>query len=421
MPANPRFQYYFAAGLCFFFAIALQIQISFFQTENYEGLRLSLADLGLPFAGVFIFASVLLKKSSWPSFQKPFGYGWLVALTFVFLAALLNGYFSFGEWNHWALINKFFGWFILMAYLGTGAWINTNFGATKEKFFIKPFLGFFMASILMLPILILIYLATGLPELLRFAYRPYAGLMANPNAYAFLLCTVSVIITMRFFKDRTLFPVSILLWALIPFVLFFSGSRILWLCLIFLILLFFVKDWRKTAIFLIPAFLVGGLCAFFPYKHTNTYLTLRPVKSMEYLYNYTIDPQDSVNQGRIARIGDGNRLMILKLSYETWKEKPLLGAGLGALQIQQIEEHKKLLAAVDNTLLWIAAEMGLAGVFIFIGTYIAMVYALWRKHEDFAFYALIMLLIFGLFSLFHEVLYTRFMWFIMGLALARKQ
>ena len=51
------------------FALALQIQVTIFASDDYFGLRVSVADLLLPFAGLFIFVSLLNNKSNWPEWR----------------------------------------------------------------------------------------------------------------------------------------------------------------------------------------------------------------------------------------------------------------------------------------------------------------------------------------------------------------
>ena len=58
----------FAVGL----AVLLHMQFKFFQSEAYVGLRINLADIALPFLGMFILTSLFTKRSKWPRWRKPF-------------------------------------------------------------------------------------------------------------------------------------------------------------------------------------------------------------------------------------------------------------------------------------------------------------------------------------------------------------
>lgn len=104
---------------------------------------------------------------------------------------------------------------------------------------------------------------------------------------------------------------------------------------------------------------------------------------------------------------------------------PLQGAGLGSVLYFQEQEDAQTRNIIDNTGLWLLTETGLVGFGIFIASYIIMVLALTRNVENFrnpedmlSLAALVILLCFGIFSLLHEILYTRFFWFILGMALA---
>ena len=137
------------------------------------------------------------------------------------------------------------------------------------------------------------------------------------------------------------------------------------------------------------------------------------------LYGYTTSSENT--QKPLMHGGDNIRLKIIESSLEKWKERPFLGTGLGGGMAAQKEQYGEVIDVIDNTALWILTDMGLAGLFIFAASYASMLLALKRriKSNAFALCAFLMLLVFGVFSLVHEILYTRFFWFILGLALAR--
>ena len=99
---NPGF-HGFLAG---FLAIALQIQVTLFSSEDYLGLRVNLADFILPLLGLFILISLLLKRSVWPRWSGKFGYWAIALLSAAMLLACVNGYLTLGHWSNWALVNK---------------------------------------------------------------------------------------------------------------------------------------------------------------------------------------------------------------------------------------------------------------------------------------------------------------------------
>lgn len=413
MTALSRFHPLFVTGLCAFFAVALQIQHSLFQAENYEGLRVNLADFALPVAGLFVLTSILLKKTQWPRFEKPFGYGWIAALTAMMVFALWNG-----DGGQWALVNKFAGWFVLMAYLGAGAWTGFNF-QSKANIFLKIFTATLLISATALPVVALAD-NLGLVKIELYLNRPYKASMGNPNAYGFLFCSAGAFITLPALKNKSRSLPLLVFWALAPCLAAFSGSRTLWIVLSLLLAAITVIDWKTSLRRIIPALIVGLLLTIpLMQERQREYMALRPFLTMKWLHEYATAPEQTDAIYNITQTGDNRRLANIKLAADLWRENPIMGAGLGASHEAQVERHGKLLAVIDNTLLWIAAEMGSVGVLIFLGAYIAMICALWRKskYDGLARNAMALLLIFGIYSLFHEVLYTRFLWFILGLAL----
>ncbi|NQZ14926.1 MAG: hypothetical protein HRT94_08915, partial [Alphaproteobacteria bacterium] len=107
-------------------AVAIQIQITLFESDDYLGLRINLADLIIPFPGLFILTSLLLQKSVWPQFSLQKAYMWLGALGCVLVAALVHSYLNFNTLSMWGLQNKIIGWIVLCSFFLMGGWITSN-------------------------------------------------------------------------------------------------------------------------------------------------------------------------------------------------------------------------------------------------------------------------------------------------------
>jgi O-antigen ligase len=121
---------------------------------------------------------------------------------------------------------------------------------------------------------------------------------------------------------------------------------------------------------------------------------------------------------QVVRDYDMPRLMIVQDAFELIRAHPLRGAGLGTALHEQKETQGRAIAVIDNSLLWVLTEMGPLGLFGFIWVYLVMLAALYGKDKaPLSRAAFWLLLAFGIFSLFHEILYTRFLWFILGMAL----
>jgi hypothetical protein len=408
------------------FAIALQIQVTLFQTADYEGLRVSLADFFVPVAGIVILGSLLLKKTGWPEWKKPFSYWFIVAMTAVMCFAMTNGYFIQGSLSQWALVNKFAGWFILMAYLGAGAWLAGNYRDQSIPVFIKFFTGFFIFAA-GLEVGDQFFRAFGIILSTRYDWELIRGFMDNRNAFAFLFSCVAGFITLYGFKRQYISGhVLVMFWVLFPLVFLFNGSRTLWICTAMLFGIFAAFDWRQTLKIILPSILIGtalffAVCS----EKQKQYFSLVPYTSMNRLYNYSQAPEDPRAKRWAEITGDFGRLEIAKGAFELIKQYPLQGAGLGSVTYFQKKNGAATVNIIDNTGLWLLTEIGLIGFAVFAASYIAMALALIHDAGNFrdpvnmlSLTVLVMMLCFGVFSMFHEILYTRFVWFIFGLALA---
>ncbi len=428
------------AILCAAFAIFLQIQITLLQTDDYLGLRINLADLLLPFVGIFILSSLLLKKSSWPHWQKPFSALWLVALTVVMTLSLMNGYRLSGELSNWALINKFTGWFILMAYLYAGAWLGTNHAETTTKALIKPliFCFLFITSLSAASIIMAGYDLLPLPlaRLVIPDYYQLESMMGNRNALAFLFAVVTVFTTVFSSRHPEIIPrwFLILFWSLFPALLCLNGSRAMWLAAILLLIYLGITNKQIFLRFIFLPLLFGSIFFVSVLHESQRNLIFSPFVSSSKLYNHSLreensEQRDAKNEQPNIHNGDNVRLKIIESSLERWKQSPILGAGIGGGIAYQKEKYGETIDLIDNSMLWILTDMGLIGLAAFISCFAAMLVALWPyfreqkqvlppERQTFLICTFLMLLVFGVFSLVHEILYTRFLWFILGLALA---
>ena len=411
--------YGFLAGL---FAIALQIQVTLFASTDYLGLRVNLADFILPFLGVFILISLLSKRSAWPQWSGTFGYWAIALLSSVIALACVNGYFTLGHWSSWAVINKTLGWFILMAYIGAGAWIAMN----SPKSIFEIFAAVFVAFICFTGIYEMVthFISWEIGELtLPIIFKATEGFMFNRNAFAFLLLTGMVLICEAFLPDMKNSKVKPALfycfWVITPFFILMNGSRTLWMLLIPLFAVFLFRNKKQFLKHALPVFLLGSLLlpVVFP---TNFSFAMRPFYQTMIVFEDPESVQQLQQQHHIRQDHDSLRIRNFNDGLALLKQNPVTGAGLGALVEHQKDKYGEVLSVMDNTLLWVLVEMGPLGLFSFLLVYIVMVHTLYKQREQSPLHnaAFYMLLAFGFFSLFHEILYTRFMWFILGMTLA---
>ena len=407
------------------FAITLQVQVTLFSSAEYQGLRVSSADFLLPFAGLFILGCLVFKKSNWPRWEKPFGYWAPFLLTAVFVYGLVYGYIVQGGINHWAAYNKGIGWLVLCAYLMAGAWVGTNNARDIRRWFVLPFVMFLVIITALDAILrILLYKEVGLGFVFmghNFGYD-LAGLMVNRNAFAFLFLSALVFTSILLLKRSDLSKIETFafkaLWLLLPVFLALNLSRSSMLILVPFVLYLLVVNWRYFARRILPFVLVGLLAVPF----TNTGKIVRVGATLTQIeQNYDKATNDDA-QKTVPRTYQGDRIRfeVLLHCWELIKQHPITGAGLGSILYFQEGKDPRRISIMDNTLLWILTEMGPIGLLCFLGVYITMLRALFRHedHQHFSYAIGFMLLGFGIFSLTHEILYSRFLWFFLGLGLA---
>lgn len=408
------------------FAIALQIQITLFASGDYMGLRISAADFLIPLAGLGILLSLFLKRSQLPQWKKPFAWHFPALMTGIIIMAMVNGYLVQGGISQWALVNKFIGWFLLMAYFYAGGWLAANHHEKYIPLFIKSFCGFFIFTA-GIEITDQFMRAQGVTLGPRADWETIRGFTGNRNAFAFLMCCVASITTLYgFHKNGISTKIMVLFWIAFPLAFLFNGSRTLWVCAAALLGIFTWMDWKKSVRCILPSILIG-LFAFFIFSSEmqKKYFSFLPYNSINKLYNYMQTPEDPQAESLAFDTGDAGRMEIAKGAAQLIVKYPLQGAGLGSVLYFQEQKNAKTRNIIDNTGLWLLTETGIIGFGIFAASYIFMALALSRSARNFQnpenilpLAALLVMLCFGIFSLLHEILYTRFFWFILGMALA---
>lgn len=417
------------ATLCLVLPVTLQIQVTLFQSPEYLGLRINLSDLLLPFAGLGVLYTLICKKSLWPQWQMRHLYLWLAVLTSVLVAALLHTHFTYGEISRWALVNKFCGWFILIALLGLGGWIGTNARTAHIELFFKTFLYFGLGVVAIESALMIgqSYWWTIYTDYNISTRYPLDGLMANRNAFGVLYLTFTALTLAFYFgNNATLkswyYP---LFFFLLPFLMMFNASRTVIATLILLLLGFLVcnvRQHRKAGIILL-CFAVGALALFGIYHDKPNDVMIAKGKQLNIEEHFKGEFTEEDNPDA-PHVGDSMRLTILKDAKTMIAERPFTGSGLGSMLFHQQTTHGKIVNLIDCTPLWLLVETGMIGLLAFAAFYVQSfrtLYAGWKQNEDFTralrLGIITAMVCFTLMSLFHEIMYTRFVWVLLGLGL----
>lgn len=424
------------AGLfiCAFLGIALQIQASIGIQTDYSGLRVNLGDIILPIAGLFILLTLVLKKSEMPQWNIPFGIFWPILLSGIITFSLFHGRVVLGEWSHWALLNKYIGWLVLMAYFGLGAWLVSNIGNLSAKAFLRFFIVFFLITTLAGMMVLLII--DVFPHIFPLIERQLRGLMGNRNAYAFVILIVISLLAIYKLTDVKALKgdqVSSCFWFFLPLILVYNASRIAFGATIILLLITLVWFGRKSFKPILLPVLLGSLIItsmFF----INQNLVFREKQNIQMMRIVDAAKANELTfeeySSRINdKTGDTVRLRVLSDALELWKQHPIMGAGLGTFLNYQKEKYsdseKPVLDIIDTTPLWLLTETGLVGLSAFLAFYGLILWTCWKNRspvkDDLDVLRVALLLIlpgFAIMSLFHELLYARHLWFMLGMALA---
>ena len=417
----------------FFFAVflgvALQIQ------ADIAGMRINMADLALPFAGLAVGASLLCKRSCWPQWNIPHAYLFLAALAGWMVVAFVNGYVYIGAISSWALYNKVLGFFVLLAYFALGGWLYTNYRDMALAPFIKGFCFFFALALVAGGIIVFIAeaLITPLPRLF-----PYEGFMANRNAFCVLIIAAVMFMLVIERRMEHFFPVWLIraLLVFLPLVIAYNASRAGWILFIFITAYFLIAHFKWFSKKILPFLLMGGvLTGMFIYlldtrleKRQQLQLAAKAVKMLQQEGAAVLENVEKDNKRIRKNASELIRLRNLRDSFALWKDSPLMGAGLGALlhyQYQTYDPETTYIDIMDSSPVWLLTETGLVGFGLFMAFYIFVLRALWIKRRDaegleaaFAEALFVFLLAFGAMSLLHEIIYTRFLWLMMGMGVA---
>lgn len=392
--AGPSIDY--VGALQLFLPIALATLVVF---QVYLPLRSGPlnANLGDPIA---VIGGALFLLSAWherlaPQWRQPIVNVAVIVATALLALSLIIGATRFG-WTQWAVTNKFLGWFVLLGYGATGAMIVKAAGARGLQILLKTFAAA-VAAISLMDIVLTTIQSVWLNLPIGLISFPISGFSQNRNAFSFE-CLMAIASGLVAFRGRTRFIVTtILLSAII-----IAGSRAAYVATIVLV---------AAAIALraiSPREICSAVAAAVILSVAVVIIPNAVGHSAQFLFQYVL--QVSSTEQHLTTVIDGLRLFI---------HYPLFGAGLGSY----INAQKTLTGVplvIHSTSVWLLAETGIAGAAAFI---VPTAIILWRElnkgTKDIAGLAICLaLLAFAPMSLFHELLYQRSLWLILGSALA---
>ena len=346
-------------------------------------------------------------------------------ISLLLLLGFMRGWWEVGI-TQWALGGRLLGWLVLLGYLSAGYMIVANVGTHGLRRF---------AETLIATAVVVVTLQVGLRLLFHWGVNPgvhlapnFEGYAGNRNAFAFqLLTTLGLllgysqvyarlnIIGLQRLARPWIFP---LLLGLLLAGLVWSGSRAGMVVSVMVLLLAWcgrLGDRRMIGWGVIFATLLWCVVWLAAQKGLiqsvfSGSISLHP-SSFEDLF---------AQRRRSAESSNLERWETLTHGLEMWWQSPFLGAGLGVFYVKSPTwlGHPQV---IHSTPIWILAELGLVGAVVF-----GWAFSLLARHairfgrtQAARRILLLLLMVFAVFSLAHEIFYQRIFWLVLGAVLAR--
>ncbi|HEY0901962.1 MAG TPA: hypothetical protein VGD95_07550, partial [Micavibrio sp.] len=317
--------------------VLLQLQLTLFKGDGYMGLRMNAADFLLPLLGAFILGGIVLKRDRWPQWQVPHLYAVLIALSVLMTFALLNGYATTGHWDHWAVVNKYAGWFILLGYLGIGGWMGARPAQEWLPPIMRAFISFWAITFIGFCLSMLALDLLQQKERLISIY-PLDAFMGNRNAYAFLsFSALSIMTAVQMRRDIKPSWYFHLIWAVVPLFYVYNASRSILFIMPLIFLAFLILKprfaWKHIFTPLIAGALIAyALFSFFP--STVLGITKWHLQNAGKVIELTDQSQQEALRAGLYE-GDQIRSKTYGDSWAVFLQNPILGGGLGAYRHYQ--------------------------------------------------------------------------------------
>jgi len=369
-------------------------------------LNVNLAD-PIVILGGSLFVLRAVGKRQWPQWRVSHVNLFALLATLALGYALLLGAWRFG-WTNWALINRFLGWFVLLAYAMTGALITSTGGRQALCVFALSYLGATIGVVAIDGGLLLVS-AAGLSSDGLVVRNAIEGFAQNHNFLAFqlLMATAAALVfTSGAWKNALLAVLLAGFWL--------SGSRSGWISAAGVLAVAFYLQWltiRELSIAIGCAFLLSAAISLMP-------------AIVPHLMNFAGGPGGGgapvLPEIMPAESSSAERLTTLVGGWKLFVEHPIFGAGLGAFRNEHILAASGIPLVIHSTALWLLAELGLVGFLIFAAPAVYICFSEWRRPARDQASALIILCSVG-FSIMSgpaDMVYQRTYWLMLGAALA---
>ena len=440
------------------FAISLQV-LTTIEVGGNE-LRFGTSDLLLPVLLLLVLWNWLKDDGVFPDWRVDHFWVWVGVLTFWIGLSVVNGRLQIGEWQVWAVVNKGAGWLILVGYLLLGGWLTAFYDVRLRRLFVKVFIlctwiacGYSLARYFL-------FLHRGLFGTETSSYDRVVGFFANPNAFGIFVAAV-IVLQVSYGDRRRLFPPVLANLGLGVTLLSvaFTGSRSAWLGFAVALPMLFLTGRVQLLPVLRGAFtglVLGAVILFGPAtvlygtaivaqgvaalgtaisstmgssttgssttgsSTTGSSTTGGEVTNLEWEAYFT---RPYLLRGTVAQdTALDERVASALKALEMWRNAPIVGEGLGSYR-RGIEGHSGFAGTIHNSFLWLLAETGSVGALLFAAFFWIVLRSLYRasrlpEADPLPASVFGVLVVLAGASIGTEIMYQRYFWFLMGLALA---
>ena len=380
-------------------------------------LNVNLADTVVLFGGALFVRHLMSCDASRSPSRVP-RLGILVLLmTATIAVAFVHGWIVDG-WTAWASTNRTFGWFVLLAYAGTGALLARQNNTGGFPLLLRTFViaGLAIATF---ELMLLLTVALGAPIPEKLLALRIDGFAQNPNAFGFqLLLIIAGIIALRLKGWRQYGALAITFATL-----YFTASRAAegtWLVVCAAAIALGYLNSRSLVSSLLATAICIGLLMSIGYA-----VTALGTASSGHIANH-LSPYFATNSYQLMHGDPGHDFTADRWisdigGIHMFLAHPIFGAGLGAF-VATVERQRHEFLIIHSTPIWLLAETGIVGFTIFVMPYCYVLYREIRAslagHVDSARILLVLSLIaFGVMSQAHDLMYQRPFWFLLGAAI----
>ena len=341
------------------------------------------------------------------------------------LVACINGYIETKIILSWAWGSKMIGFFILIAYMCTGAVLCMDKSAEKIALKTYVYSSYFVAVASYTRFLWEINITSDANSI---AYRPI-GFSENPNALAFILGS-ALIIQIAGSNESTIKSkwVNLTGAGFTLATIMLTGSRSTYLGLMFAVplIVIYIRDikWKM----LITSGIIASLLIFncsFDYSHIAKILNNKAVTVSVAEKNNSdwenLKLQYAKRNPIVIDTGVAHRWEMTKIGLDIWSKNPIMGSGLGSFLIEYTKKTG-MSSVLHTSIIWLAVETGIIGLFAFatlIGLIIKRAWTQSRRHNGWEYKIVLLIIAYSLGASFGtEIIYQRQIWFIIGMLMS---